>query len=275
MPLTDVEKRRMIAATYDMAKDMVDDLAYMRRILAETSPDPGDFRRLSNTLRRLLIDNNGDLKKIFPPRLDHRLNLLAPELGDHIGKCQSWYFGSVGAGALYGCHPSMEFVIADPQKKRIPSLVSRPYTQARQVRWELHEQPIDEENRTERTIPLPIHSFLSQRVIYFSKQWIKRADVIKYVANVGGGVHSGDPKDEPIDYLLHQVRQICSIWVSNGTPQCRINHPFNLAAGAMPIDVDRHGFDFTLIQIMAAARYVAMSPDIHELEDIIRLETRA
>src|SRR5271169_3761758 len=66
MALSDEAKKAMVATTHETALAMVDDLQHMREIIAKSDMTPGDIRRLSNPLRRMLIDNNGDLRKLYP-----------------------------------------------------------------------------------------------------------------------------------------------------------------------------------------------------------------
>jgi hypothetical protein len=69
----------MIAATYESALAMVGDIQHMREVVEKPEPTPGDIWRLSNPLRRILIENNGDLRKIAPPRIG-RIKLLVPDI---------------------------------------------------------------------------------------------------------------------------------------------------------------------------------------------------
>ena len=63
--LSDEEKAVMIAITRGVAHDLLDDLDYIRVIIKKEHLVPGDIRRLSNQLRRILID--GDLAKVASP----------------------------------------------------------------------------------------------------------------------------------------------------------------------------------------------------------------
>src|SRR4051812_12857499 len=104
MVLSPAEKRGMIAATHEAAWDMLDELNHMRETISKPVPTSGDLRRMSNLLRRLLIDNGGDLRKIVPPRLERRLQLLAPHVQSFI-KAQErdpCWFASLGASGLFG-----------------------------------------------------------------------------------------------------------------------------------------------------------------------------
>jgi hypothetical protein len=276
MALTPRQKTAMIAATYDAAKAMIDDLDHIREIIAKPVPTSGDLRRMSNLLRRLLIDSGGDLRKIAPPRLDHRLHLLAPKLDASVGQRQPWYFASVGTFGLFGSRQSTDIVVPDPQSKTIAPPVSPPYTQSRRLEYTLSGRPIPpSESNIEKTVSLPLDRFLTQPVLYYAKKWIGRADVIKFIANIASGVHSGTPKEDIVYENLHQIRQIFALLIEDGKVTLRIHHPFNLLDGEKPIDVDQFGLDYALLQIMSAARYLVLSPDVLVLEKIIASETRA
>lgn len=75
----DAKKTMMIKATHEAAPAMIDDIQHMREIIAKPEPTPGDIRRLSNPLRRILVDNGGDVRKIAPPRIG-KFQLLVPDI---------------------------------------------------------------------------------------------------------------------------------------------------------------------------------------------------
>lgn len=118
----------------------------------------------------------------------------------------------------------------------------------------------------EQTISLHLDRFLSQPVLYFYSAWVTRREVIKYIAHVAGGVHTGDHKERN-DVTLRRIRSSGYIKIVNGRPKW-----IGDIAVREPKNIERDGFDFALIQIMAAARYVTISPDVIELENIIRQE---
>jgi hypothetical protein len=267
MALLDPERLAMIEATRDIAWDMVDDLDYMRTIIAKPEPASGELRRMSNLLRRLLIDNNGDIRKVAVPRLVRRLHLSAPDLKQEAKDCEKerHYFTSMGTGGLYGLGAEV-YAISRRTIRVNPPLWGRP-----QARYNLYGRRATDEP-TFATIGLPLDSFLSQRVLYFEKQWIRRGDVIRYIANVARGVHAGSPK-QPSDKLLHRIRQIGSFqWSGGKAMSLRLNHSVIVDDKVQTINVSRDGIDFVLLQLVATARLLTMSPDVLELETIIRAE---
>jgi hypothetical protein len=101
--LTDAEKAAMIRATHDAAWAMIDDFHYMRDIFSKTQPTAGDLRRMSGTLRRILIDNGGDIRKIAPPRIG-RLELMAPDTLpiEKEGRKEPWDLLVLGRAQVFG-----------------------------------------------------------------------------------------------------------------------------------------------------------------------------
>src|SRR5437868_1161900 len=78
MSMNPEHKAELLASTREAAIACVEDVAHMRDVLSRLDPDRGELRRLSAILRRLLIDNGGDLRRIAPPRVG-RLELLIPD----------------------------------------------------------------------------------------------------------------------------------------------------------------------------------------------------
>jgi hypothetical protein len=149
MALSEMAKREMIAATHETGLAMVDDLQHMREVIAKPEPSAGDIRRLSNPLRRILIDKNGDLGKVAAPRLG-RMELLVPDILALIrsGEKQPYAFLSAGIADVFGI--SFDFLTAEHGNKvrNVPDF------------------------RSGRTASVRLKGFLSQRVICFNGQWV-------------------------------------------------------------------------------------------------------
>ncbi len=256
MPLSDLQKRAMIVATHEAALNMAEDLAHMRDVIGKMDISSGDLRRLSNLLRRLLIDNGGDLRKISPPRLSHRLMFLAPLVKKTYASASNnlYTFASIGESGIYGL-PTDDFFI------RTIFTPSRPSGS-----WRIYREPALI-GQKEQTIQLTLDRFLSQRVLYYYGQWISRGEIIKYIANIAGGVHSEEHKSH-LHAVLRRIRNFSSIKIING----RARWIGDIAARDSRIDIERDGIDFVLIQLMAAARYLTISPDVTTLETIIQHE---
>jgi len=55
-------------------------------------------------------------------------------------------------------------------------------------------------------VRMQLHGFMSQRVLCFNGYWVTRGEVIKYVANIGSGVHSGTPMTQS-DETISRIRR--------------------------------------------------------------------
>src|SRR3954453_15394562 len=156
----------MIRATHDAASAMIDDLQYMRETFSKPAPTAGDLRRMSGVLRRLLIDNGGDLPKIGPPRIG-RIELLSLDTLplERANRKQPWHFLVLGKALLFRAGIGNIAV-----HREIDSVM-----------------PSDFDRN--KIISLSLDGFLTQKVMCFQGEWASRAETIKYVANVAHGVH--------------------------------------------------------------------------------------
>jgi hypothetical protein len=124
----------------------------------------------------------------------------------------------------------------------------------------------------EATALVRIDGFLSQRVLCLEGNWCSREDVIKYLAHVASGVHSGTAK-EPEAVLLERIRRVATYSRKNGDPRV----DFNLAAfkpGELGIAYDADSLDVVLYELLAAAYYLASSEELLQLETLIGKELR-
>jgi hypothetical protein len=246
MELSDAQKQEMIAATHDSAVDMVDDLQHIREVIAKPEPTAGDIRRTSNILRRLLIDNNGDLRKIAPPRIG-KTHLFAPDLTllYRSGDKHPWGFLSTARAKIFGIQIDAVLVDHPPVRRSIAGY------------------------DPDKTVSLTFDQFNRQRVICFQGKWVTRRDVITYVANVGGGVHSGDPK-EPVHELIRKIRHAATIKLEND--EVKVTFNINTLALDDKMVVDRNAIDFILLHLISAAQHLTASPDVLRLEKVINYE---
>jgi hypothetical protein len=124
-----------------------------------------------------------------------------------------------------------------------------------------------------RCVALKLDGFLKQQVICFFGQWISRKAVIKYVANFAAGAHSSDARERDEVILAHLRR---SSHISLGetgihihlpdvvTDHSRRETPFKPLTPA--------SIDPVLIELLAAAHFTAISPDVGELERLVKIE---
>ena len=67
MPIDPEVREKLIAATRGAAISLIEDMPHIRDVLNRPDPERGQVRLLSNVLRRILIDNGGDLRDIAAP----------------------------------------------------------------------------------------------------------------------------------------------------------------------------------------------------------------
>lgn len=235
--------------TLEMAAALVEDLQYIRSVLERPEQTPDELRRLSGTLRRILIDRS--IARIASPRMG-RLMFATPDNNpayDHLDAGNCDVFVSLGTVAFGVC-----------------------------VRGFLHAHPTLEQRMhldPERVVPTRLDGFLAQKVIFHRGHWVSRANVIKYIAYIKHGIHSGEPAaDDLVDVEALNVarRSFRMKLLDNG----------NLAIDVTAIasnDFDPHkfiydpkGVDCVLLELLSAANWLVVSPNVMELENMVREE---
>jgi hypothetical protein len=197
-------------------------------------------------MRRVLIDNDGDLRRIAPPRIG-RINLTGPDNAPLVKQSDvtPWPLLSAGVADVLG--HNMHFLIIGPGTGKGFNFK--------------HDET--------KLIPLSIDQFLSQKVLCYKGEWVNRRDVIKYIAHVGHGVHSFDV-DGRSEEILKKIRHALH-YTFGEDGGLKIN--FNvLVFSDQSMWVDRNAMDVVLLQLLSAARYLTISPDIVRLEEVIRTE---
>lgn len=249
--LSDAEKALQIERTRDAALVLADDLQHIRDIASRPLPSPGDLRRMSSLLRRILVE--GDLRKVANPRVG-KVVIKAPDYRVLHRANENRPFLLVSAdhfetdGITY-----MELILEEDEVGENP-------------RYLPHYDSSD-------LIDLFVEPFQNQKVICYRGKWVTRAQVIKYVANVGHGVHTGDARDA-YELLIRKVRQSVFITkqqlVPNG-PEAQLVHcNFDaLAAEDPPIEFRPDRLDLALLHLLSTAQLLTSSPDVIELERVI------
>jgi hypothetical protein len=240
MAMTPEVRADLLVATREAAIAFIEDMPHIREILKRTDPDRGEVRRLSGTLRRLLIDNGGDLRDISAPRTG-RLMYSMPDnkpVYNAAKKKPYEFFGSAGVAA-FGVH-----------------------WRAAAFEQGSSAQPLEDFD-PDRRILLPMDNFLSQQIPCLNGKWITRRDAIKYMANIASGVHSGYAKEE-IEKTIARIRRSVSY---TATPTMNIR--FNVDAlypTEPPFRYEPDSLDPVLIEVLATAHFLATSPDLETLE---------
>jgi hypothetical protein len=247
MSLSPELRDQLILATREAAVAFLEDMPHIRDVLNRPNPDRGELRRLSSVLRRLLIDNGGDIRDIAAPRIG-RFVLLSPDnkpVFKAARKTTYDFFASAGVLA-FGIH-------------------------FRAAAFEKGTKPTPLENfDPDRTVELPMDNFLSQDVLCFQGRWITRRDAIKYIANIASGVHSGRPKDEK-EKTIARIRKSASFSAIPGAPNVQFNVD-SLFPAEPPFQYLPNAVDPVLLEMLAAAHYLELSPDIRRLEELVKTE---
>ena len=235
---------------------LLDDLQHIRNVVANDDTDSGDIRRLSGTIRRLLVDR--EITKIATPRIG-RLVLLAPDNNPYYKatkKIPALFFLS-GRVNIFGWN-GVICAAEDMTRFKLPG---------KKVRRTVAPKGFD----PERTIELRLENFLKQDVLCYQGEWVSRGAVIKYVANVASGVHTTAAKTEE-EILLAKIRS---------------GNYLSIEKGGVHVELMKHGLDSdetefkhtpdsvdpVLIELLAAGHFLSISPDIKKLETIIAKET--
>lgn len=123
-------------------------------------------------------------------------------------------------------------------------------------------------------------SYLSQPVICLRGEWATRRDVIKYMANIASGVHSGHARED-IDRLLNRIRRAAryssvlvppELGAAPGERAAGYNFNLDAVDSDLPFEYSAANIDPVLVEILAAAHCLSVSPDITKLEAVVTKE---
>ncbi|MEX1181566.1 MAG: hypothetical protein WEB63_12265, partial [Cucumibacter sp.] len=188
MSLTDEQRKAMLEQTRGAAHAFVEDMDHIREVIAEEGASIGDIRRLSVVLRRLIVER--DIAAVAAPRMG-RIMLRAPDNNPvyvHARKHPPIFFAS-GRARVFGWSSSL---YAIEHRGPLPT-TSALTTMAWPEGFDLN-----------KTVDLRLDGFITQNVICLRGTWISRKSVIKYVAHIASGAHSGTPK-EADELVLAQI----------------------------------------------------------------------
>lgn len=250
MPLRPDQIERMLRDSRESAAAFLEDIQYFREVVARPDPSRGELRRLSGTLRRLLLDRG--LTIVAAPRMGGFF-FRAP---DTLKLINSWPKGApgffiTGGATVYG----MDFhnIVMCPVEieKYIDNSVKDSFVQ------------------------LKLDGFLSQRVLYLNGGWVCRKDVIKYVAYVASGIHEKTSMyvADEVDRTISQIRRSAYF----------VNKVLSLQEGLFrhpPFDADRpfeyspETVDVILWELLSIVHFIATSADVTKLESIVKAELK-
>lgn len=237
------EKRaELISKTRVMAEALLDDLEYIRELVLRSAIGPGEIRRLSATLRRILI--NRQLGFVAAPRIGRfSLRAINTKLikGASEGSSSLVVFGD-------------QVIIFDIEV----------------FQFSVGVKYSEDMNKIGAPIFLSLDGFLNQDILCFQGQWIKRGQVLEHIANVAGGVHTNELQS-PLDHLINRTRH--SLFYRLTDPQPAMTFNFDAQHQAiLPATIARDRIDVGLLSVLAAAQHLVESPDVSRLEEVIRAD---
>jgi hypothetical protein len=245
--LSDDQKAELRKSTLESAVVLIDDLAHIREILAEAEPTAGDIRRLTAQLRRILIER--DLALIAAPRVG-RIFLQAPDIKPIVtsNRAAPIPFFSAGGAEVFGIHVAAALL---EKSNGVP-------------------RPLPGYDPEARVL-LKVDNFLTQTVVCFDGEWVSRGDLIKFIANVAHGIHTGSIKESSV-LLIRRVRHAWKFQIVDGQPIMSSNMAAVFSTAELPANIDRKAIDCALLEVLAAASRMVKSPDVTHLEALIEAE---
>jgi hypothetical protein len=252
MPLSSAQRAKLLTATREAAGAFLEDIQYIRDIANQRTTLSGEIRRLSVLLRRLLVDR--DLALIGAPRIG-RVLIRAPDNNPIFRHARSKppVFFSSGGGRVFGWRGVI-------------------YAHFAPSNTPLDEVAMPKDFDNEARIDLPIDNFITQRVICFRGNWVSRKEIIKYVANIASGAHSGSPKTKE-EILIAQIRSQISLRLTdNGINVALMEH--GPESEEAIFRYQPNSLDPVLIELLGTTRFLAESPSLNDLEAAIRSELK-
>jgi hypothetical protein len=249
MALSPEHRARMLAETKEQAAALFDDIQYLRAISVHPEQSPADLRRASGVLRRLLVER--DIANVAAPRIG-RILFSAPDNNPFYEAAENAPFTFFASGGME--------VLGVRFRTAIVDFNSSPRPQLARV-------------NPDATVQLRLDGFLSQRVLCLNGQWVGRGDVIKHIANVAHGVHSGTATTA-VDETISRIRK--TVWYSKAEPPGGLSITFDihsLQRIAEPVfHYSTNAIDPALLELLSTVSYLLKSEDVVRLEALIHEE---
>jgi hypothetical protein len=263
------EKREHLEVTTRMmARHLLEDILYIRDVIVRATTSRAEIRRMSAVIRRVLVD--GDLQKVAAPRVG-KLLIQAPDrktfykVADRV---QSIMFFASGGAPVHGV--------------RVNALLMLNAGNIAPEKMEKTSSELTSSLDASEKISLRPSNFLDQRVLCFDGRWVTRRSAIKYIANVGAGVHSG-LVETPEEKLLLDLECSCTYKVIDRQLEVHIlpqmgADSFKVLmmpdAGPLPDDYPGDILNAVVLEVLAAGVMLVTSPDVVELERFVATELR-
>jgi hypothetical protein len=244
MTQEDYKLRRRYQTREDAAV-LLDDMEFMRESIQKDQIRSGEIRRMSAILRRFLVD--GMIKKVSSPRTG-KINIICPDESKFVisNKKQKFLFFGLGFIKIFGIYVACPTI-------------------------ENSNNPRNIDFNPEQSVSLTVDEFKKQNVIAFQGVWITRHDIIKFIANKAGGVHSDERREKPKEKIIQSVRTTVNVKLYNEAIILCSNIS-SFVSTQIPSIIDRSNVDWVLIELLSTASFLVNSPDIYELEKFIKRE---
>lgn len=237
-----------VRRTRERAAAFLEDMQYFREVLARPEPSRGELRRLSGTLRRLVVDR--DITIVANPRIK-RFLFDIPDTKEIVKALSGQQYGFFGTGGATVFGRDMRKLLICPVEV---------------------EARIKDYNN-ERMVAVRLDGFCSQPVLFFGGHWISRQTVIKYVAYKASGIHSQEPESEE-DKILSHIRRAVVMGRQGAYLEKEVLKPVNMAREAV-FKYSPEKIDVVLWELLGAVHLIATSNDTKRLEEYITRELKS
>lgn len=252
--------------TKQAAAAFLDDIAHLRAIVNSDAPDPTLIRLSSNILRRLLYNRELDL--VAAPRIG-KFHLVAPDNDQHeqaiARRDADVVLFQSGSPLLFPMLQGFRVEFSKTNAEQGTMGVTTPWKE---------RNPFDPNTKLVR-----LDGFLSQRVICFRNRWANRREVIGYAAVCASGVHS-KPPTKSVELMLARARFALRFTKQGGEPAAQldfdvIGNPHHPPPEPVEFTYDQDRIDLVMVELLASSYYLCASPDVANLEAVIRAELGA
>ncbi len=226
------------SAANPAAGALLADLQFLHRLAGEALPAPAELARAATMLRRLLLQRG--LERPSVPKAQ-RIKFRTPDVRPFAisGPRQAMPFFYAGGVVIQGCLLEATRIVPDSVEE-----AAGPYTPNARVYVDLD-------------------LFLTQPVMCVQGHWVRRGEVIAYLANQVAPGHAADERAEP---LIRYLRQAFRFAYQQG----RFFLEQVPALAEPPLALARSGFDCVAAELLAVVQHVSFSEDVQALRNTLR-----
>ncbi len=214
------------------------DLQFLHRLAGDALPAPGELARAATMLRRLLLQRG--LEKPSVPKAQ-RIKFRTPDVRPLAisGPRQAMPFFYAGGVVIQGCLLEATRILPNTLEE-----AAGPYT-------------------PNARIYVDLDLFLSQPVMCVQGHWVRRGEVLAYLANQ---VAPGPARDEQAEALIRYLRQAFRFAYQQG----RFSLEQVPAVAEPPLALSRSGFDCVAAELLAVVQHLSFSEDVQALRTALR-----